>query len=160
MVLDSILSGATAVILPPSLISNPLTVEELNIGNNSYNDSSVTEFKLSGLPALKSIVIGDECFGSVRVFELNGLSELESVVIGKKSITIAMSRKSAEDNKRTDGICRIVNCPRLKSIQFSDTAFCDYHSIDLVNLPSLQSIEMGGNCFVAAPSLSLIGLID
>ena len=163
MVLDSILSGATAVILPPSLISNPLTVEELNIGNNSYNDSSVTEFKLSGLPALKSIVIGDECFGSMRVFELNGLSELESVVIGEKSFTYAKTREDIWNNgvdKRSDGTCRIVNCPKLKSIRIGGFSFGDYHSFDLVNLPSLQSIDIGEKCFYYAPVFSLTGLID
>ena len=152
MVLDSIPSGTTAVILPPSLISNPLTVEERSIGNNSYNDSSVTELKLSGLPALKSIVIGDECFGSVRVFELNGLSELESVVIGEKSFRIS-------DSERSDGTYRIVNCSKLKSIQIGDRSFADYHSFELNNLPSLQSIDIGRDCFEYTPSFSLTGLI-
>ena len=146
-------SVSTSIVIPSSLTYSPLSIELLEIGNSSYNDSSVTEFRLNGLVRLKRIVIGDECFGRVRLFELDGLSVLESVVIGKKSFRISGS-------ERTDGTCRIVNCPSLKSIQFSDYAFRDYHSIDLVNLPSLQSIEMGGNCFYCAPSFSLIGLID
>ena len=141
------------VVIPSSLTSNPQTIEELKIGNNSYNDSSVTELKLSGLVRVKRIVIGDECFGSVRVFELDGLSELESVVIGKKSFRIS-------DSKRSDGSYRIVNCPKLNSIQIGDYSFSDYNSFELNNLPSLQSIDIGKNCFRYAYVFSLTGLID
>ena len=146
---------------PSSLTSNPLIIEEMKIENNSYNDSSVTELKLSGLVQLKRIVIGDECFGKARVFELNGLRELESVVIGKESFTYA---KTDDDIRyhvtRTDGVYRIVNCPKLKSIQIGDYSFGDYHSFELNNLPSLQSIDIGEHCFFYAPLFSLTGLID
>ena len=103
--------------------------------------------------SLKRIVIEDRCFGKVRVFELNGLGELESVMIGEKSFRI-------RDRKRSDGSCRIVNCPKLKSIQIGYDAFQDYHSFELNNLPSLQSIYIGHGCFWYAPSFSLTGLID
>ena len=102
---------------------------------------------------LKQIVIGSNCFGKVRMFELNGLSELESVVIGKWSFIIS-------DDERTDGTCRIVNCPKLQSIQIGERSFHDYHSFELDNLPSLQSIVIGDYSFLYAPSFSLIGLID
>ena len=140
-------------VVPSSLTSNPQTIEELKIDANSFNDSSVTELKLSGLVRLKRIVIGDECFGSVRVFELDGLSGLESVVIGNKSFIIGGS-------ERSDGTCRIVNCPKLKSIQIGDWSFADYHSSELNNLPSLQSIEIGSHFFYDTSSFSLTGLID
>ena len=112
-----------------------------------------TEFILRGLPALKSIVIGDDCFGKVRVFELDELSELESVVIGERSFRI-------DKKERSDGSYRIVNCPKLKSIQIGNESFRDYHSFELNNLPSLQSIDMDDYCFYYAPSFSLTGLID
>ena len=149
-----------AVVIPSSLTSNPQTIEELKIENDSYNHSSVTELKLRGLVRLKQIVIGDDCFGSVRVFELDGLGELESVEIGKKSLTIEKDYSTADYSKQTDGACRIVNCPKLKSIQIGDFSFCDYHSFELSNLPSLQSIDIGSWCFCWAPSFSLTGLID
>ena len=142
------------VMIPSSLTSNPLGIEELKIGNNGYNDDSVTELKLSGLVRLKRIVIGDECFGKVRVFELDGLRKLESVVIGRESFMITRYKE------RSDGSCRIVNCPKLKSIQIGPRSFYDYHSFELSNLPSLQSIDIGGWCFFYAPSFSLTGLID
>ena len=105
-------------------------------------------------------MIGDDCFGKVRVFELDGLSELESVVIGKKSFTIAKDCDNDEGNKQTDGPCRIVNCPKLQSIQIGDDSFLDYHSFELSNLPSLQSVEIGRKCFNYVPLFSLTGLID
>ena len=102
----------------------------------------------------KRIVIGNGCFGKVRVFELDGLSELESVVIGRDSFRIDFW-------ERNDGSYRIVNCPKLKSIQIGQYSFNDYHSFELNNLPSLQSIDMGNwGCFCYAPSFSLTGLID
>ena len=103
--------------------------------------------------SLKRIVIGNECFGKVRVFELDGLNELESVLIGGNSFRIDIYI-------RMDGSYRIVNCPKLKSIQIGYHSFEDYHSFELNNLPSLQSIDIGRECFLWAPSFSLTGLID
>ena len=115
--------------------------------------NDITSFSITNNGVLKRIVIGDNCFGKVRVFDLDGLSELESVVIGKSSFRIS-------SDERSDGSYRIVNCPKLKSIQIGDESFEDYHSFELNNLPSLQSIDMGNSCFRWAPSFSLTGLID
>ncbi|KAK8807871.1 hypothetical protein WA588_006359, partial [Blastocystis sp. NMH] len=121
----------------------------------SINDGSFNEVKSFILPSflhsLKRIVIGDNCFRNVKVFELDRLDELESVVIGYHSFRIS-------GDKRSDGSCRIVNCPKLKSIQIGDTSFEDYHSFELNNLPSLQSIDIGEWCFYRTPSFSLIDL--
>ena len=126
--------------------------ESIATPNKSFNESK-SFIPLYFLHSLKRIVIGYKCFGSVRVFELNGLSELEIVKIGYGSFNIWNS-------KRSDGSCRIVNCPKLKSIQIGDDSFFDYRSFELNNLPSLQSIEIGEWCFNKAPSFSLTGLID
>ena len=115
--------------------------------------NDITSFNITNNGVLKRIVIGDNCIGIVRVFELDGLSELESVVIGQKSFRIYSS-------ERSDGSYRIVNCPKLKSIQIGYHSFEDYHSFELNNLPSLQSIDIGENCFYWTPSFSLTGLID
>ena len=115
--------------------------------------NDITSFNITDNGVLKSIVIGNECFRKVRVFELDGLGELESVVIGEYSFRIS-------DDERTDGSYRIVNCPKLKSIQIGQYSFNDYHSFELNNLPSLQSIDMGYGCFYYAPLFSLTGLID
>ena len=123
------------------------------VPNGYFNDDSITSFNITNSRSLKRIEIGDWCYGKVRVFDLDGLSELESVVIGQKSFRI-------DNIERNDGSCRIVNCPKLKSIQIGRDSFNDYHSFELNNLPSLQSIDMGGYCFYYAPSFSLTGLID
>ena len=123
------------------------------IPNGIFNGNNIGSFNISNNGVLKSIVIGDNCFGKVRVFDLNGLSELESVVIGQDSFRISSS-------ERSDGSYRVVNCPKLKSIQIGDRSFWDYHSFELNNLPSLQSIDIGNWCFRWAPSFSLTGLID
>ena len=128
------------------------TTESVDIHYNSYNNEKTLILPFF-LCSLKRIVIGDDCFGKVRVFELNGLDELESVVIGKDSFRI-------DDKERNDGSYRIVNCPKLKSIQIGYHSFNDYHSFELNNLSSLQSIYIGDYCFRYAPSFSLTGLID
>ena len=148
-----------AIIIPSSLTSDSLGVEELRTGNRRYNDDSVTELKLSWLVQLKRIVIGNRCFGNVRVFELDGLGELERVLIGEKSFTYAKTYDDIQNSKRTDGNYRIVNCPKLKSIDIGYNSFTDYHSFELNNLPSLQSIDIGKYGFHYAPSFSLTGLI-
>ena len=125
----------------------------LIIPNGYFNENSIASFNISNNGVLKRIVIGDNCYGKVRVFDLDGLSELESVVIGQQSFKISSS-------ERSDGSYRIVNCPKLKSIQIGDRSFYDYNSFELNNLPSLQSIFVGAWCFPYAPSFSLTGLID
>ena len=124
----------------------------VTIPNGYFNGNNIASFNISNNGVLKSIVIGDNCFGKVREFELDGLSELESVVIGKKSFRIS-------SRERSDGDYRIVNCPKLKSIQIGKESFYDYYSFELNNLPSLQSIDIGEWCFEYAPSFSLTGLI-
>jgi len=125
----------------------------VTIPNGYFNGNNIASFNISNNGVLKSIVIGDNCFGKVREFELDGLSELESVVIGRESFRISYY-------ERIDGSYRIVNCPKLKSIQIGYESFEDYHSFKLSNLPSLQSIDIGRECFRYAPSFSLTGLID
>ena len=126
------------------------SLKTLVIGNGLF--WSVNILELNNLTSLQILYIGNGCYEKVRVFELDGLDELESVVIGDWSFEIS-------DDERNDGSYRIVNCPKLKSIQIG-SSFYDYHSIELNNLPSLQSIVLGNRCFNRAPSFSLTGLID
>ena len=165
-------SASTVVRNRTELNSIPLNVEDLWIGR--FDTSDVSEFlpsrfqslktlvignglfwsvnrlELNNLTSLQILYIGNDCFGKVRVFELDGLSELESVVIGQQSFRI-------DYKERNDGSYRIVNCPKLKSIQIGKESFRDYHSFELNNLPSLQSFDIGRACFYYAPSFSLTG---
>ena len=141
------------VYIPYDLLKLTDHSAELTIPDGYFNDMSIITLNISSNGDLKRIEIGNNCFGKVRVFELDGLSELESVVIGQSSFRIS-------DKERNDGSYRIVNCPKLKSIQIGGSSFYDYHSFELNNLHSLQSIKIGSNCFCYAPSFSLTGLID
>ena len=125
----------------------------MTISNGLLNGDDITSLNITNNGYLKRIAIGDGCFGKVRVFELDGLSELESVVIGQQSFRFGY-------DERNDGSYRIMNCPKLKSIQIGDESFRDYNSFELNNLPSLQSIVIGKYCFYYAPSFSLTGLIE
>jgi len=127
------------------------SLKTLVIGNRQF--WSVNRLELKNQNSLQILYIGNGCFGKVRVFDLDGLSELESVVIGQESFRISSS-------ERSDGSYRIVNCPKLKSIQIGGWSFSYYHSFELNNLPSLQSIDIGHYCFEYAASFSLTGLID
>ena len=125
----------------------------MTISNGLLNGDDIKSLNITNNGYLKRIAIGDGCFGKVRVFELDGLSELESVVIGQQSFRFGY-------DERNDGSYRIMNCPKLKSIQIGDESFRDYNSFELNNLPSLQSIVIGKYCFYYAPSFSLTGLIE
>ena len=142
---------AQIVIVPSELAPNPATIETIIITSGLCSSYQGTEFILRGLPALKSIVIGDNCFRTVRVFELDELSELESVVIGQESF-----RRS----EGTDGPCRIVNCPKLKSILIRNWSFSSYNVFELTNLPSLQSVSIGRASFFLGSIFSLTSMID
>ena len=129
------------------------------IPNNSFNESD-SFIVPSFVHSLKLVVIANDCFGSVQSFELSELSELEGVVIGKKSFTCVKADNIWDHVARTDAACRIVNCPKLKSIQIGNGSFSDCYSLELTNLPSLQSIVFGECCFYHAPSFSLTGLFE
>ena len=142
-----------SVYIPYDMLQLAKSSSTMTISNGLLNGDDNTSLNITNNGYLKRIVIGDGCFGKVRVVGLDELSELESVVIGEKSIRISSS-------ERTDGSCRIVNCPKLKSIQIGGWSFQDYHSFELNNLPSLQFIDMGDYCLYYAPSFLLTGLID
>ena len=125
----------------------------LIISNGLLSGDDITSFNISNNGVLKRIVIGDDCFGKARTFALDGMNMLESIKIGQKSFKI-------DYKERSDGDSRIVNCPKLASIQIGRESFQDYHSFELSNLPSLQSIDIGTECYNHPPLFSLIGLIN
>ena len=138
------------VVVPEEMVSDPETVESIK-EIDTCNDYDGTEFILKGLPRLKSIEIGEECFVTTRTFELDGLNALERVVIGRWSFAAVNSFDDVKNSKRTDGNYTISNCAHLKSIQIDDVAFGDYRYFSLTNLPSLESIVMGAYSFYHAP---------
>ena len=121
----------------------------------------------SFLNSLKEVVIGAETIGIIRVFCMIGLNELESIRIGKETLHnegmplfSSFSSFKQELPLRKYGVCLIMNCPKLQSIQIGYRSFSDYESFELLNLPSLQSIVVSNWCFFAVATFSLTGLID
>ena len=121
--------------------------------NWQYNEVNRVRLKLYGLNYLKQIHIVFHSFKHIRRFGIINLSELETVLVGRECFQYGLG-------ERNDGSFGIMNCPKLKSIQLTDSSFRDYHSFELSNLPSLQSIYIDVRCFYWSTSFSLTGLIN
>ena len=151
-------SPLDVVVIPASLLPDPLADTQLVVTQNTYNDNNYTRFILRRPPSLKSIVVEGNCFTRARYFEINGLNALESVTIKRGSFTYALYSASVMKNNRTDGSFSIINCPQLKSISIADNTFSDYaRSFTIKDLPSLQYFETGLDSFYRVLLFSLKG---
>ena len=110
--------------------------------------------------SLKKIVIRDHCFGRLHFFVLDGLNELQSLVVEEKSCMDESDYYDDDyyEDRNTVGICRIVNCPKLKSISIGKESFRYYQCLELKNLASLKSMIISQSCFERTQVFSLIGL--
>ena len=111
--------------------------ESYVVGDNSHN--YFLRFKLSGYPNLKSIEIGNDCFGRVKTFKINRLYRLNSIKVGERSFT---QEKYGFNNDKSKSF-HILNCKSLRSIQIGQYSFNDFGGeFELKNLPQLQSIQI------------------
>ena len=145
-------------VIIPMLAPDPEELRYLVVSDNSFNDSSMIVLKLNCFHHLKHVVIGNDSFRYVRFLDVNELQELESIVVGERSFSYLKDVPSIRKKEENDGGCRIINCPRLKSIYFSNYSFADYFSIQLESFPLLHSIHLGDYCFYHATKFSLTGL--
>ena len=115
-------------------------VTSINIPNNNYDDDyALLDF--SRLCMVESIIIGDNCFGSVKTFKIEGLKKLKTIIIGMNSFTLKTNH-SGEDYKGKS--FHILNCESLESIQIGRYSFSDFAGeFELKNLPQLQYIIIG-----------------
>ena len=89
---------------------------------------------------LHFIVIGDNCFGSVKTFQIDGLNQLRYIKIGKNSFTEKTNNSRISKAKSF----HILNCVELESIEIGEYSFSDYSGeFELKNLFSLRSIIIG-----------------
>lgn len=158
-----------------SLILSPFHhLKRIVIGDNCFG--CVRSFVLNGLGELESVVIGRESFTYVKeLIELQNLVE-DSDGDGTSDESDGDSNEDdSNDNDsydndsitsanqllpyRVDGEFRILNCPKLKSIQIECSSFSDYNCFEVNNLPSLGSLQMGSDCFFSASSFSLAGTV-
>ena len=115
-----------------------LQVTDLTISSNCCND--LNELDLNQFEWLRSIEIGDDCFGSVQTFKIEGLHRLKTIKIGKNSFT---QKKNSYGNDKSKSF-HILNCESLESIQIRQYSFSDHAGeFELKNLPQLQSIQIG-----------------
>ena len=128
------------------------SIINMNIPSWSFNNElSMIELNLNRFENLKSIVIGNNCFGTVQTFKIEGLNRLQSLKIGINSFTQV---KWNDFNNDWDGSytnCRnesksfhILNCKSLKVIEIGCHSFCDFGGeFELRNLDNLESIIIG-----------------
>lgn len=145
--------------LVPLQSLNPPQLQELIVGDNSFNESNMIILKLNDFVKLKRIMVGNDSFGCVRFLEVNGLPELDKIVIGERSFTAAKEWKVIRKIEKEDGGCRIVNCPKLHSIDIGNFSFADYYGFQVESSSSLKSLRVGVVCFFHATSFSLTSLI-
>ena len=114
-------------------------VTSINIPNNSYDDDyALLDF--SRLLVVESIIIGDNCFGSVKTFKIDGLNRLKTIKIGINSFT----QKKYDDGHNKSKSFHILNCESLESIEIGEYSFSDFAGeFELKNLPQLQYIIIG-----------------
>ena len=114
------------------------------------NDADYRVFDFSRFTRVKSIEIGNDCFGSVQTFKIEGLNRLKTIKIGINSFTqvkkILWDDDWEEAHKginKTKSFHRL-NCESLESIQIGEGSFSDFAGeFELKNLPQLQSIQIG-----------------
>ena len=115
------------------------SVTQLVIPSKCCNEAEWSVFDVSGLKWLKSIEIGDECFGNVNEVKLIGLNRLERVVIGKNCLTKHKNSYGNDPNRHF----YLKNCKRLRELKIGRYSFSDYSVCEIENVDSLEVIEMG-----------------
>ena len=58
-------------------------------------------------------------------------------------------------NERSDGVCRIKACPRLREVVLGNDSFCDFKTFELCEVACLQSIDFGKESFHHSPQCIL-----
>ena len=142
-----------------TLLSIPWDVTALTVTANSCNEDTINVVDLSSFKFLRSVVIGNSCFGYVLAFSIVGLNWLESVRIGSSSF--------GSDGSLWEGSeFKIMNCPQLKSLSIGYWSFRRYNGFELSELPQLKSVEIvsdrynNGHGFQYAPKAVFRGMND
>ena len=137
-----------------SYLSIPLYVTALTVTDSSCNDNTITVVDLSSFKFLRSVVIGNSCFGYVLAFSIVGLNWLESVSIGEYSF------RDGYGSLLEGSELKIVNCPQLKSLSIGGCSFFRHNGFELSELPQLISVVMGNYGFYNARNAVFRGMND
>ena len=101
---------------------------------------------------LKLISINHNSLMNVTRFEIDGLPSLEILNVSEQCF-----RMDSYDIVIQNSICRIVNCPKLQTLNIDNGSFPYFKSFELSNLISLKFISFGSHCFKYADELCLKG---
>ena len=119
-----------------------LQITDLVVAPNSCN-STIKKLDLSNYKWLKSIQIGDDCFGLVKTVLIEDLMKLKTLKISKNSFS--QKRKASSKKKRS---FRVINCAELITLEIGEHSFYDFGGeFVLRNLLNLQSISIESFCF-------------
>ena len=89
---------------------------------------------------LKSLEIGNDCFGLVKTFRIEHMNSLKYIKIGKNSFT---QKKNYWGNDKSKSF-HVLNCESLESIEIGECSFTDFAGdFELKNLPELEIIKIG-----------------
>ena len=128
------------------------SISNMNIPSWSFNNElNMIELNLNRFVNLESIVIGNNCFGSIQRFEIEGLNRLQRLKIGGNSFTQVKMIDFHNDWNGSIDNCRnesksfhILNCELLKVIEIGCHSFADFGGeFELRNLDNLESIKIG-----------------
>ena len=102
------------------------------VGNGYGNQFK--RFKISNYPNLKTIEIGDDCFGKATTFVIDGLRSLQTIKIGSNSFTSVIT-------------IQLSNLNSLESIEIGDECFGSVQTFQIDGLNRLKTIKIGNKSF-------------
>ena len=115
-----------------------VNVSDLTISPNCGND--LVSLDLNQYRLLRSVEIGNDCFGQVKKFQIDGLYLLRTLKISKNSFT---QKKNGYGNDKSKSFL-ILNCQSLESIRIGEYSFSDFAGgFELNSLTSLSGIHIG-----------------
>ena len=123
------------------------SVDSVLIANKLLNPAISSCVLNCPLVPLKRLEIGAHCFETATIFVINGLNELESVVFRMFSF-------HSVHNTNNVSKCSIMNCDRLREVQFDEYSFRLCQGLELKNLPSLISIQLKKKTFYKCQSIT------
>ena len=137
---NSLASLITTSKCPSMITEMHSTTTEINIPAYSCNDRADRFFELTPFLMLETLQIGNDCFSEVYRFEISGLPALKSIIIGKNCFT--QQKNDHGDNPHRS--FSITDCPSLEIITIGRYSFSDYSGPFVIrNCNMLKHLKIG-----------------